>query len=277
MSLEELRQFSFNWKPANRPQKNKSKWYNRNKEILEQRTPEEISEDIWETIGDLIDRINPTNNSRLGAILLTLEGARGIGNHFHSQNLEFDKQRPQRIPPHILTKVEKGNPDLTGQALLKECIKQRDIYNEFLENTQTQLSGIKKRIILEVPEFCKIIEEESESETESGREDQILTNRRIVSYGDYDHQFTILPFNFKNQILHHLEAIDNILFCEGARNTYLFEEEEHHGSLQSEVKRLQLEKEAQERNLLRIEKVEQRLNELIKRPFNHPKERRNSI
>ena len=50
MSQEELRQFRFNWKPGNRPQKDKSKWYDRNKEILEQRMPEEISEDIWETI-----------------------------------------------------------------------------------------------------------------------------------------------------------------------------------------------------------------------------------
>ena len=111
MNRKELREFRFNWKPANRPQKDKSKWYNRNKEILEQRTPEEISEDIWETIGDLVDRINPTNNLRLGAILLTLEGARGIGNHFYSQNLQYDKERPQRIPLHITTKVEKSLQD----------------------------------------------------------------------------------------------------------------------------------------------------------------------
>src|SRR5260364_319296 len=210
MSLEELRQFKFNWRPGNRPQKDKRKWYDKDKGILEQKTPEEISDDIWETINDLIERINPTNNLRLGAIILTLEGARGIANHFHSQNLELDEERPKRIPPHIITKVEKGNLDLRGWALIKEFKKQRDIYNEFLENTQAQLSGIKKRIILEVPEFCKIIEEsdnESESE-ENERQDQI--DERIVSYGDFDHQFTILPFNFKNQILYHLEAIDNI-------------------------------------------------------------------
>ena len=40
MSQEELRQFRFNWKPGNRPQKDKSKWYDRNREILEQQTPE---------------------------------------------------------------------------------------------------------------------------------------------------------------------------------------------------------------------------------------------
>ncbi|RIB11142.1 hypothetical protein C2G38_2204240 [Gigaspora rosea] len=214
-TLEELRKFRFNWKPISRPPKNrKAKRYPRNKDILESRELIQITDDIWNTINDLIDRINPTNNSRLGAILLTLEGAKSIAREFYPHTLEYDKQRPDRIPPHILTRTATLFPDLTGRELVKEQKKQRNIYNNFLDNTQAQIEGIKKRLLAESPEFCKIFEENPETEETE------------FYYGDYNNQFTILPFRFHHLILHHLEAIDNILYSEGARNKIYFEEEE---------------------------------------------------
>ncbi|RIB04930.1 hypothetical protein C2G38_2221088 [Gigaspora rosea] len=214
-TLEELRRFRFNWKPISRPPKNrKAKRYPRNKDILESRELIQITDDIWNTINDLIDRINPTNNSRLGAILLTLEGAKSIAREFYPHTLEYDKQRPDRIPPHILTRTATLFPDLTGRELVKEQKKQRNIYNNFLDNTQAQIEGIKKRLLAESPEFCKIFEENPETEETE------------FYYGDYNNQFTILPFRFHHLILHHLEAIDNILYSEGARNKIYFEEEE---------------------------------------------------
>ncbi|RIB09629.1 hypothetical protein C2G38_2208346 [Gigaspora rosea] len=124
----------------------------------------QITDDIWNTINDLIDRINPTNNSRLGAILLTLEGAKSIVREFYPHILEYDKQRPNRIPPHILTRTAILFPDLTGRELAEEQKKQRNIYNNFLDNTQAQIEGIKKRLLAESPEFCKIFENNPETE-----------------------------------------------------------------------------------------------------------------
>ncbi|CAG8609543.1 24214_t:CDS:2, partial [Racocetra persica] len=73
-TLEELRRFRFNWKPICRPARDKNeKRYPQNKDILESRTLQQITGDIWNTINNLINQINPTNNPRLGAILLTLE------------------------------------------------------------------------------------------------------------------------------------------------------------------------------------------------------------
>ncbi|RIB30372.1 hypothetical protein C2G38_2026910 [Gigaspora rosea] len=202
-TLEELRRFRFNWKPISRPPRNKkAKRYPRNKDILESRELIQITDDIWNTINDLIDRINPTNNSRLGAILLTLEGAKSIAREFYPHILEYDKQRPNRIPPHILTRTATLFPDLTGRELAEEQKKQRNIYNNFLDNIQAQIEGIKKRLLAESPEFCKIFEDNPETEETE------------FYYGDYNNQFTILPFRFHHIILHHLEAIDNILYSE---------------------------------------------------------------
>src|SRR6185312_7778050 len=117
---------------------------------------QQITGDIWNTINDLINRINPTNNPRLGAILLTLEGARSIAREFYPFVLENDKHRPGRIPSHISTRTQTLFPELTGRALVKEKEKQRNIYNDFLENTQAQIEGIKRRLIAESPEFYKI-------------------------------------------------------------------------------------------------------------------------
>src|SRR6185437_877140 len=145
--LEELRRFRFNWKPICRPARNKNeKKYPRDKDILESRTLQQITRDIWNTINDLINRINPTNNPRLGAILLTLEGARSIAREFYLFILEHDKQRPGRIPLHISTRTQTLFPDLTGRALVKEEERQRNIHNNFLENTQIQIEGIKRRL-----------------------------------------------------------------------------------------------------------------------------------
>ena len=106
-TLEELKRFRFNWKPICRPAKNKNeKRYPRDKDILESRTLQQITRDIWNTINDLINWINPTNNPRLGAILLTLEGARSIAREFYSFALEHDKQRPGRIPPYISIRTQ---------------------------------------------------------------------------------------------------------------------------------------------------------------------------
>ena len=119
-TLEELRRFRFNWKPICRPARNKNeKRYPRDKDILESRTLQQITEDIWDTINDLINQINPTNNPRLEAILLTFEGARSIAREFYLFVLEHDKQRPRRIPPHISTRTQTLFPELTGRALVK--------------------------------------------------------------------------------------------------------------------------------------------------------------
>ncbi|RIB18340.1 hypothetical protein C2G38_2184875, partial [Gigaspora rosea] len=203
-------------KPISTPtRRKKTKRYPRNKDILESRELIQITDDIWETINDLINRINPTNNSRLGAILLTLEGAKSIAREFYPHVLEYDKQRPNKIPAHILIRTQTLFPELTGRALVKEQEKQRNIYKNFLDNSQAQIEGIKKRLLAESPEFCKIFEDNPE------------TGETEFYYGDYNNEFTILPFRFHYLILHHLEAIDNILYSEGARNKIYFEEEEN--------------------------------------------------
>ncbi|RIB09093.1 hypothetical protein C2G38_2209833 [Gigaspora rosea] len=226
-TLEELRRFRFNWQPISTPtRKKKTKRYPRNKDILESRELIQITDKIWETINDLIKRINPTNNSRLGAILLTLEGAKSIAREFYPHVLEYDKQRPNKIPAHILIRTQTLFPELTGRALVKEQERQRDIYNNFLDNTQAQIEGIKKRLLAELPEFCKIFEDNQE------------TGETEFYYGDYNNQFTILPFRFHHLILHYLEAIDNILYSEGARNKIYFKEEESYESVYSEINKL---------------------------------------
>ncbi|RIB08932.1 hypothetical protein C2G38_2210288 [Gigaspora rosea] len=226
-TLEELRRFRFNWQPISTPtRRKKTKRYPRDKDILESRELIQITDDIWETINDLINRINPTNNSRLGAILLILEGAKSIAREFYPHVLEYDKQRPNKIPAHILTRTQTLFPELTERALVKEQEKQRSIYNNFLDNTQAQIEGIKKRLLAESPEFCKIFEDNPE------------TGETEFYYGDYNNQFTILPFRFHHLILHYLEAIDNILYSEGARNKIYFEEEESYASAYTEINKL---------------------------------------
>ena len=256
-TLEELRKFRFNWKPISRPPKNrKAKRYPRNKDILESRELIQITDDIWNTINDLIDRINPTNNSRLGAILLTLEGAKSIAREFYPHTLEYDKQRPDRIPPHILTRTATLFPDLTGRELVKEQKKQRNIYNNFLDNTQAQIEGIKKRLLAESPEFCKIFEENPETEETE------------FYYGDYNNQFTILPFRFHHLILHHLEAIDNILYSEGARNKIYFEEEESYISAYTEINKLSQEFLDQAKKVKELKKEKERLEQATDKIIN---------
>ncbi|RIB01343.1 hypothetical protein C2G38_2231128 [Gigaspora rosea] len=156
-----------------------------NQGILEERI-KEIS--IQNIEGEIVDKIIETllyiNNTKLGAILLTLEGAKSIAREFYPHVLEYDKQRPNKIPAHILTRTQTLFPELTGRALVKEQEKQRNIYNNFLDNTQAQIEEIKKRLLAESPEFYKIFEDNPETrETES-------------YYGDYNNQFTILPFRF---------------------------------------------------------------------------------
>ncbi|RIB13054.1 hypothetical protein C2G38_2198959 [Gigaspora rosea] len=196
-TLEELKRFRFNWQLISSPtRRKKTKRYSRNKDILESRELIQITDDIWETINDLINQINPTNNSRLGAILLTLEGAKSIAREFY---------------PH---------------STCERTRKQRNIYNNFLDNTQAQIEGIKKRLLAESLEFCKIFKDNSE------------TGETEFYYGDYNNQFTILPFRFHHLILHHLEAINNILYSEGARNKIYFEEEESYELAYSEINKL---------------------------------------
>ena len=256
-TLEELRKFRFNWKPISRPPKNrKAKRYPRNKGILESRELIQITDDIWNTINDLIDRINPTNNSRLGAILLTLEGAKSIAREFYPHTLEYDKQRPDKIPPHILTRTATLFPDLTGRELVKEQKKQRNIYNNFLDNTQAQIEGIKKRLLAESPEFCKIFEENPETEETE------------FYYGDYNNQFTILLFRFHHLILHHLEAIDNILYSEGARNKIYFEEEESYISAYTEINKLSQEFLDQAKKVKELKREKERLEQATDKIIN---------
>src|SRR6185437_4958322 len=245
--LEERRRFRFNWKPICRPPLNENeKRYPRDKDILESRTLQQITKDIWETINDLIERINPTNNSRLGAILLTLEGARSIAREFYPHVLENDKLRPERIPPHILTRTQTLFPNLTGRALVEEGKRQRDTYNNFLENTQIQIEGIKRRLIAESPKFYKISEENPHT-------------GEIFHYGDYNNEFTILPLNFHHLILHHLDAIDNILYAEGARYKIFFEEEESHESINSEINKQNQELANKIKEIEKLEKQKEKL------------------
>ncbi|RIB04029.1 hypothetical protein C2G38_2223465 [Gigaspora rosea] len=256
-TLEELRRFRFNWQPISTPiRRKKTKRYPRDKDILESRELIQITDDIWETINDLINRINPTNNSRLGAILLILEGAKSIAREFYPHVLEYDKQRPNKIPAHILTRTQTLFPELTGRALVKEQEKQRNIYNNFLDNTQAQIEGIKKRLLAESPEFCKIFEDNPE------------TGETEFYYGDYNNQFTILPFRFHHLILHHLEAIDNILYSEGARNKIYFEEEESYESAYSEINKLSQEFIDKTKKVKELRKEKERLEQATDKIIN---------
>ncbi|RIB17364.1 hypothetical protein C2G38_2187513 [Gigaspora rosea] len=172
-----------------------------NQGILEERI-KEIS--IQNIEGEIVDKIIETllyiNNTKLGAILLTLEGAKSIAREFYPHVLEYDKQRPNKIPAHKLIRTQILFPELTGRAL--------------------------KRLLAESPEFCKIFEDNPETE-----ETEFYCE-------DYNNQFTILPFRFHHLILHHLEAIDNILYSEGARNKIYSEEEESYESAYSEINKL---------------------------------------
>ncbi|RIB12740.1 hypothetical protein C2G38_2041581 [Gigaspora rosea] len=256
-TLEELRRFGFNWQPISTPtRRKKTKRYPRDKDILETREHIQITDDIWETINSLINQINPTNNSRLGAILLTLEGAKSIAREFYPHILEYDKQRPNKIPAHILTRTQTLFPELTGRALVKEQEKQRNIYNNFLDNTQAQIEGIKKRLLAESPEFCKIFEDNPETEETE------------FYYGDYNNQFTILPFRFHHLILHHLEAIDNILYSEGARNKTYFEEEESYTSAYSEINKLNQEFVDQTKKVKNLKEEKERLEQATDKIIN---------
>ncbi|RIB29439.1 hypothetical protein C2G38_2155336 [Gigaspora rosea] len=176
-TLKELRKFRFNWQPISTPtRKKKTKRYPRDKDILESRELIQITDDIWKTINDLINRINPTNNSRLGAILLMLEGAKSIAREFYPHVLEYDKQRPNKIPAHILMRTQTLFPELTGRALVKEQEKQRNIYNNFLDNTQAQIEGIKKRLLAESLEFCKILKTTQKQEKQNSITEIITTS-----------------------------------------------------------------------------------------------------
>ncbi|RIB08851.1 hypothetical protein C2G38_2210518 [Gigaspora rosea] len=194
----------------------------------------------------LILETTPTRR-KLGAILLTLEGAKSIAREFYPHVLEYDKQRPNKIPAHILMRTQTLFPELTGRALVKEQEKQRNIYNNFLDNTQAQIEGIKKRLLAESPEFCKIFEDNPE------------TGETKFYYGDYNNQFTILPFRFHHLILHHLEAIDNILYSEGARNKIYFEEEESYTSAYSEINKLNQEFVDQTKKVKKLKEEKERL------------------
>ncbi|RIB08037.1 hypothetical protein C2G38_2212690 [Gigaspora rosea] len=250
-TLEELRRFRFNWQPiSTTTRRKKTKRYPQDKDILESRELIQITDDIWKTINDLINRINPTNNSRLGAILLTLEGAKSIAREFYPHVLEYNKQRPNKIPAHILTRTQTLFPELTGRALVREQEKQRNIYTNFLDNTQAQIKGIKKRLLAESPKFCKIFEDNPE------------TGETEFYYGDYKKQFTIIPLKLHHLILHHLEAIDNILYSEGAKNKIYFEEEESYESAYSEINKLSQEFIDKTKKVKELRKEKERLEQI---------------
>src|SRR6185437_198455 len=215
-----------------------------------------------------INQINPTNNPRLGAILLTLEGARSIAREFYPFVLEHNKQRPRRIPPHISTKTQTLFPELTRRALVKEEEKQRDIYNNFLENTQVQIEGIKRRLLVELPEFYKI----SEDNPQTGK---------TFHYKDYNNQFTILLFNFHYLILHYLNAIDNILYAEGARYKFFFEEEENYKSINSEINKRNQEFVDEAKKVIKLREEKEKLEEITNKilsgkPTEKPKRTRSN-
>ncbi|RIB09107.1 hypothetical protein C2G38_2209790 [Gigaspora rosea] len=225
-------------------------------DILESRKLQEITEDIWDTINDLINRINLANNPRLEAILLTLEGTTSIAREFYPFVLENDKQRPGRILTHISTRTQTLFPELSGRAFVKEKEKQRDIYNNFLENTQIQIEGINRRLIAESPEFYKIPERDPRT-------------GGIFYRNNYNNQFTILPYKFHHLILHHLDAIDNILYAEGARYKLFFEEEESYSLINSEINKRNQEFAEKikiiEELELEKEKLEEATNKIINR------------
>ncbi|RIB05136.1 hypothetical protein C2G38_2220525 [Gigaspora rosea] len=185
-----------------------------------------------------------------------LKGAKSITREFYPHVLEYDKQRPNKILAHILTRTQTLFPELTGRALVKEQEKQRNIYNNFLDNTQAQIEGIKKRLLAESPEFCKIFEDNPE------------TGETEFYYGDYSNQFTILLFRFHHLILHHLEAIDNILYSEGARNKIYFEEEESYESAYSEINKLSQEFIDKTKKVKELRKEKERLEQATDKIIN---------
>ncbi|RIB22628.1 hypothetical protein C2G38_2173486 [Gigaspora rosea] len=147
-------------------------------------------------------------------------------------------------------------PELTGKALVKEQEKQKDIYNNFLDNTQAQIEGIKKRLLAESPEFCKIFEDNPE------------TGETEFYYRDYNNQFTILLFRFHHLILHYLEAIDNILYSEGARNKIYFEEEESYTSAYLEINKLNQEFIDQTKKVKKLKEEKERLEQATNKTIN---------
>ncbi|RIB29005.1 hypothetical protein C2G38_2156445 [Gigaspora rosea] len=223
-----------------------------NQGILEERI-KEIS--IQNIEGEIVDKITETllyiNNTKSNPL-----NAKSIAREFYPHVLEYDKQRPNKIPAHILTRTQTLFPELTGRALVKEQEKQRNIYNNFLDNTQAQIEEIKKRLLAESPEFCKIFEDNPE------------TGETEFYYGDYNNQFTILPFRFHHLILHHLEAINNILYSEGARNKIHFEEEESYISAYSEINKLSQEFIDQTKKVKKLKEEKERLEQATDKIIN---------
>ncbi|RIB07670.1 hypothetical protein C2G38_2213763 [Gigaspora rosea] len=213
-----------------------------NQGILEEKIKEisiqNIEGEIIDKITETLLYINNTNKRILPSVL------------------EYDKQRPNKIPAHILTRTQTLFLELTGRALVKEQEKQRNSYNNFLDNMQAQIEEIKKRLLAESPEFCKIFEDNPE------------TGEIEFYYGDYNNQFTILPFRFHHLILHHLEAIDNILYSEGARNKIHFEEEESYISAYSEINKLSQEFIDQTKKVKKLKEEKERLEQATDKIIN---------
>ncbi|CAG8811735.1 10031_t:CDS:1, partial [Racocetra persica] len=51
------------------------RYQNKNKEILKQRPPHSIRKDIQRTLQDLLAKVNPTNNLKLGATFKLLDAS----------------------------------------------------------------------------------------------------------------------------------------------------------------------------------------------------------
>ena len=60
-------------------------------------------------------------------------------------------------------------------------------------------------------------------------------------------------------ILHHLDAIDNILYAEGGRYKLFFEEEENHESIKSEINRHNQELAEKTKEIKKLKEEKERL------------------
>ncbi|RIB12608.1 hypothetical protein C2G38_2200167 [Gigaspora rosea] len=144
-TLEELRRFRFNWQPISTPtRRKKTKRYPRDKDILESRELIQITNDIWETINNLINRINPTNNPRLGAILLTLEGAKNTEGA--RNKIYFEEEESYESAYSEINKLSQEIIDKTKQVkeLRKEKERLEQVTNKIINRILLKNEPVEK-------------------------------------------------------------------------------------------------------------------------------------
>ena len=112
-------QFRYIWFFPNNPSR-----FNPEKEILQQRTKDQIIKDIKESCTRLIARLQPTNNYKIGAVLILLQTIKDLA-------------------PAIATP--------TGVTFNYDSGKIQDLYIKKLDTLQTQLGSIKEKVFEGIP------------------------------------------------------------------------------------------------------------------------------